>query len=270
VSDPLFVEKAEIVRATRMERMRTLALLRPLEPAQWEVEALPGWRIREVAAHLITIDRGSVTGGIFPQVLRSSDHLERWNDRQVGKFADRPIQELLLSLDRWGRRLSRVVRRVPAAALRLRLPTMWGRGPGRMFPWSRPFDEWVHRQDVRRALGMPDETADLATVAGFVLAAATTSVLPALRGRPGTITVDLAGVPLPPYTAEYRTGRAALGERPPDADPATSATVTADAPAFVMTATGRGSFEELESSGGLAIEGHRETAEAFLRDLRVV
>jgi len=117
---------------------------------------------------------------------------------------------------------------------------------------------------------MPDDTADLATVAAFVLAAATTSVLPPLRGRPGTVTIDLSGVPLRPYTADLRTGRAALGESPVDPPASSAATIRAAAPAFVMTAAGRGSFAELESSGDLRIEGDRRTAEAFLRDLRVV
>src|SRR5439155_13328813 len=124
----------------------------------------------------------------------------------------------------------------------LRVPTIWGRAPGRLFAWSRSFDEWAHRQDVRRALGMPDDTADLATVAAFVLAAATTSVLPPLRGRPGTVTIDLSGVPLRPYTADLRTGRAALGESPVDPPASSAATIRAAAPAFVMTAAGRGSF----------------------------
>ncbi|MFL5798133.1 MAG: maleylpyruvate isomerase family mycothiol-dependent enzyme [Actinomycetota bacterium] len=270
----LAVTKQEIVQATRAERIRTLALLRGLEPAQWEIEALPRWRVREVAAHLITIDRASVTGAIFPKILASSsEKLERWNDRVVGSYADRPIPELLIALDRWGRRVVSVVRAAPAAALRVRVPTMWGKGPAGMFAWSRPFDEWVHRQDVRRALGMADETADLAVVAGFVLAAAGTSVIPQLAGRAGSITVDLSDVPLPPWTADLESGEAGLrqaGDAGSLVAPGPSATIRAPAPVFVMTTAGRGTFRELEDGGTLTVDGDRETADAFLSRLRVV
>jgi uncharacterized protein (TIGR03083 family) len=267
------ITKAEIVRAIRMERVRTLALLRTLEPRRWEVEALPGWRVREVAAHLITTDKASVTGAIFPKVFTSTEKLERWNDKVVGGYADRPIPELLLALDRWGRRLTSVAKAAPAAAFRLRVPTMWGKGPAAMFAWSRPFDEWVHRQDVRLALGMALETADLAVPAGFVLMAAETSALPALTGKAGSVTVDLSGVPLQPWTADLHSGECAF--RAPSESgslpaPGPNATINVPAPEFVMAATGRGTFVELEASGTLTIDGDRDAAEALLGKLRVV
>jgi len=47
------VDKAEVVRAIGAERERTLMLLRSLEPAQWDLDSeLPGWRVRELVAHL--------------------------------------------------------------------------------------------------------------------------------------------------------------------------------------------------------------------------
>ena len=30
-----------------------------------------------------------------------------------------------------------------------------------MLIWSRVYDEWIHRQDIRRALGMSDEDVDV-------------------------------------------------------------------------------------------------------------
>ncbi len=264
----LAITKAEIVRATRAERGRTLGLLRAIEPSQWDVEVLPGWRVREVAAHLITTDRASVTGSIFPKILTSSEKLERWNDKVVGSYADRPIAELLLALDQWGRRLLRAVKTAPAKAFGVRVPTMWGRGPAGMFAWSRPFDEWVHRQDVRLGLGMSLETADVTVPAGFVLAAAGTSVLPELNGRTGSITIDLTGVPLQPWTGDLGTGEGEFVDAKDASRP--NATVTAPAPRFVMVATGRGTFAELENDDVLTVEGDRELADEFLRRLRVV
>jgi uncharacterized protein (TIGR03083 family) len=264
----LAITKSEIVRGTRTERGRTLGLLRSLEPAQWDIEVLPGWRVREVAAHLITIDKASVTGSIFPKILTSSDKLERWNDKVVGGYADRSVPELLLALDQWGTRLLRVVKATPAKAFGVRVPTMWGKGPAGMFAWSRPFDEWVHRQDVRLGLGMSLETADVAVPAGFVLAAAGTSVVPEMHGRTGSITIDLSGVPIHQWTADLSTGESWF--RPPGDKVARHVTVTAPASRFVMAATGRGTFAELEDEGVLTIDGDREIGDEFLRLLRVV
>ena len=64
------MNKAEIVRSIRGERRRTLGLLGTLEPARFDTPtALPRWRVREVAAHLVTTDRGSVIGTILPALL---------------------------------------------------------------------------------------------------------------------------------------------------------------------------------------------------------
>src|SRR5262245_56401612 len=99
------VGRDEIVRANSLERRKTLALLRGLEPAEWDrPTALPGWRIRELAAHLITTDKAAVTGLLALEVFASMARLERWNEGQVPKWAGRPIPELLAGLLAWGRR----------------------------------------------------------------------------------------------------------------------------------------------------------------------
>ncbi len=267
------ITKPEIIRAIRMERVRTLALLRTLEPERWEIEVLPRWRVREVAAHLITTDKGGVTGAVLPKVFSSTEKLERWNDKVVGSYADRPIPELLLALDRWSRRLVGIVKAAPARAFGMRVPTMWGKGPLAMFAWSRPFDEWVHRQDIRLGLGMALETVDLAVPAGFVLMAAETSTLPDLDGLAGSLTVDLTGVPLYPWTADLHSGETVFRTAADSgalAAPGPSATIRVAAPEFVMKAAGRGTFKELEAAGELTIEGDRGIAEEFLGKLRVV
>jgi uncharacterized protein (TIGR03083 family) len=259
------VDKAEIVRATAAERERTLALLRSLEEAQWDLDTeLPGWRIREVVAHLISTDRGAITGSLLFQVLRSQDALERWNDTQVGKWADRPTSELLMALERWGRRYLRLTRSVPAPLYRTRIPGMYGRGPGGLLLWARPFDEWVHRQDLRATLALPHDQADLAPIAGFVLAAIPSSVLPEVDGQ-GTVAIELDGIPLRPAVLDLGARREA------DVTPEDAGTrINVDGARFVLTVGGRGSFAELEREGVLKVEGDRGPAEALFAKLRIV
>jgi uncharacterized protein (TIGR03083 family) len=228
------------------------------------VVALPGWRVREVLGHLISTDRAAVTGSILPVVFGSMEKLEAWNDRQVGKWADRAPADLLVALDRWGRRFVRFASAIPGPVYRVRMPTLWGRGPGGMLIFSRAYDEWIHRQDIRRAFGQPDEDVDLAPVAEFLMTAIGMNTVPALTGRRGRVAISLTGVPLPAWTFDL-----AAGSSGPNGE-AADARIEAEPPGFVMAAAGRGSFEDLEREGRLSMSGDDELARAFLSKLRIV
>jgi uncharacterized protein (TIGR03083 family) len=263
------VDKDEIVRAVRAERRRTLALVRRLEPAQFEAVATPGWRVREVVAHLITTDRATVFGSNLAAVFTSMERVERWNEGQVGKWADRPIPDLLLGLDRWGRRLARFFGAVPSPLYRLRAPSLLGRAPLGLLIWTRVYDEWVHRQDIRRALGFPDEDVDLAPVADFLLAAISVHTVPRVPVRRGAVSISLKDAPIEAWRYDLSSGRSGPegdmpGRQPPDVR------ISAPAPAFVMAAAGRDSFRDLTARGDLAVEGDEGLAEAFLGVLRIV
>ena len=263
------MNKDEIVRAIRSERRATLAFLGTLEPEQFDTPtALPGWRIREVIAHLITTDKASVTGANLLTLAGSMERLERWNDRQVPKWANRPIPDLLIGLDGWGRRLLRVVRALPSFVYRVRAPSIFGHGPAGLLVWSRVYDEWIHRQDMRRALGLPDEEVDVASPSEFLLTTITYAVLPALQGKAGAVTVSLEGAPLPEwrYDLAARTGAPVEGS----SAPAAAARITASAPGFIMAAAGRDSFAQLREAGSLSDEGDAALATEFLAKLRVV
>jgi uncharacterized protein (TIGR03083 family) len=262
------IDKAEILRAVRAERVRTAAFLRTLEPDQWETVALPGWRIREVAAHLISLDVSAVNGTILPQAIRSMDRLERWNDRQVTKRANRPPAELVLGLERWGPRFVTMARLIPKRLYHVRMPTIWGRAPGALLIWSRAYDEWVHRQDMRRALGLPDEDADLASVGSFLMHAGA-AVLFSDPGRDsGRVELRLAGVPIPRYVFDWSKGGLAAGDDRPEAD----TLIRAERPAgFIMSAAGREpSLAELQDRGEVVAEGDDALAKEFLSQFRVV
>lgn len=268
------VDKAELVREVRLQRRATLGLLYALDEEAFDTPtALPGWRVREVVAHLITLDRGAVTGSVLPVLVGrdSTDALERWNDRQVPLWAERPVPELLLGLERWGRRLRALAAALPEALYRLPVPTPWGRAPAGLLLWSRAYDEWTHRQDVRRALGLGDEEVDLAMVAGFLLVAAGLDQARRRRGLTGTLLLSLEGVPLLEWWFDLATGE--FGPRHPGSDgPAAEAgaRISAPGPAFVMAAAGRDSFQDLRARGRLAVEGDEGLASAFLEGLRVV
>lgn len=259
------MNKREIVRSIKAERRATLGFLHTMEPAQYDVPtALPGWRIREVVAHLITTDKASATGAILPVAFTSMDKLEAWNERQVPKWSGRSVPDLLMGLDRWGRRFARFAGGLPSALYRAPIPNPWGRVGGMML-WVRAYDEWIHRQDMRRALGLPDEEVDLASVSEFLLHALGHIALKPLEARAGSVAVSLEGVPLPSwrYDAASKAAGPADGAQP-------AASIAAPAHAFIMAAAGRDTFDALEAGGRLTVEGDRDLAQAFLALARVV
>jgi len=259
------VSKDEIVRSVKAERRATLGLLRTLEPDRFDAStALPGWRIREVVAHLITVDKATVTGTNLLVVFTSMERLERWNEGQVPKWAGRPVSDLLVGLERWGRRFARFVGSLPAPMYRMRMPNPWGRVGG-MMVWVRAYDEWVHRQDIRRALGMPDEDTDLASVSEFLLTCMATVTLREIGARPGRVAISIQGAPVAEWVYDLSSGTGGpLGAS--DAD----ARIVAPAAAFIMAAAGRDSFDELRANGTLTLEGDETLANVYLAKTRIV
>ncbi len=260
------MNKREIVRSIQNERLRTLTFLQGLEPAKWDTPtALSGWRIREVVAHLITTDRAAITGQILPQVFGSMDKLEAWNDRQLAGWKDRPTEELLEAIESWGRRFATFARAFPQPLYRLKLPSMLGKGEAGMLIWVRTYDEWVHRQDMRRALGMPDEEVDLEPVAEFLLQAIGFSTSPKVEGPWVRVAISLDGVPVPEWG--YELGTRTNG---PELAKDAAARIIAPGPDFVMAAADRDRFDDLQQEGVLKIEGDEDAARRLLAKLRIV
>jgi uncharacterized protein (TIGR03083 family) len=266
------IDKKEILRSVRHERHRTISMLRELAPASFDTPtALPGWRVREVVGHLVSTDRAAVTGTILPQVFGSMEKLEAWNDRQARKWSGRPVPELLVALDRWGLRFARLAGALPGALYGVRLPSMLGRGPLGLLIWVRAYDEWVHRQDIRRALGEADEDTDLASVTEFLLSAVGVDTVARLRNEAGPdatkgrVVLSLTGTPVQEWGFDLASAMSG-----PDLAAGADARVEAPAPAFIMAAAGRDPFSELEGRGVLAIEGDADLARRFLARLRIV
>jgi uncharacterized protein (TIGR03083 family) len=259
------VNKAEIVAAVRAERARTLGLLRAIDPELLDTPtALPGWRIREVIAHLITLDRANLNGSGLLVFFGSTERLETWNDRVVGRWASRPASDLQTGLERWGRRFARLISALPASAYRVKVPSQWGREPLSLLISTRPYDEWVHRQDIRRALDMPDEEDGVGFAGRVLIEAIQQAVLPKPNGG-GTVALSLrTGEARIERAWDLDTGR--TSDRPNDPP----ALVTAPAPAFVMAAAGRDTFDDLRGRGVLSIEGDEELALRLLAKVRIV
>jgi uncharacterized protein (TIGR03083 family) len=256
----------EILRELRNERRRTLSLLRDLPAEAFDAPATPGWRVRDVVAHLITTDRATVFGRSVPLVLGGDpSRLERWNDRAVRPWTDRPIVSLLLALERWGLRSERLLRRIPQRVYRIRLPTLWGRIPAAYVAWLRGYDEFVHRQDIRRAVGMNDEWIDATSVVDLILSIQRFHAMPAMPRR-GAVVLSVVDEPLPEWIYDLAAGVAGPRRDGEHAD----AHISIAATPLIMTVAGRDSLDRPDSSGYLTIEGDALLARDFLTKARMV
>lgn len=256
--------KRDAIDAVRDQRARTLSLLDTLDDASWERGVVPGWRVREVAAHLISTDEAALTGRVFALGVRrvSPDAIEAWNETQVGRWASRPVPALLRALDLWGRRLARALAVAPE---RLVLPGPFGRVPAPWLGMLRVYDEWIHLEDVRRALGAPSDgaRASVAPVIRHLFALVPWQTLPRVpSGATGRVVVRVTDADVEPFGVDLGERRYGLVEG--------GTTIEADAAPLVMVAAGRDPWRDAEAAGALAIRGPRDPAEVFLDALRAV
>jgi uncharacterized protein (TIGR03083 family) len=260
-------DKREVVDAVRAQRQRTLALLEDLSEDQWETEVLPSWRVREVAAHLVTTDESSLKGNVLARRQLPIADVETWNDEEVPRWANRSVPALLHGLDRWGRRLARALALPPASLARRRLPTKFGRVSLMWLGMLRVYDEWVHGEDVRRGLELPaDDLADsVRPAARFLFAGIPLQALPEIpEGASGAVALSYTDLDLPPLGIDLGARR--FGTSPIDA----TCSIKGQAATLIMVAAGRDNWDAAERRGTLTIDGDRGPAETFLKAFRVV
>lgn len=263
----LVPRKAEVIGHVRAQRERTIALLETLGPTDWEQIVTPGWRVREVAAHLITTDEAAATGRMLAIGFNKDvTEIERWNETQVGKWADRPIPSLLHALDKWGRVLTRMIRALPTAVTAKPFPTPLGKVGVDWLGMMRVYDEWIHDEDIRRVFALPSDAAPdaLEPVARHLFAVLPLQTLPRLARREGVIHLAYPDLDLPVFGIDLAHHRYGWGLGAPDA------VVRCPAAPFVMIAAGRDRWADAEAAGVLEIDGDRELAAAFLDVLRAV
>jgi uncharacterized protein (TIGR03083 family) len=266
MSSVLDFEKREVVDAVRAQRQRTLALLEDLREDQWETEVLPRWRVREVAAHLVTTDASSLMGSVLARHQLPMADVETWNDEKVPDWSDRSIPTLMHGLDRWGRRLARALALTPAPVARRKVPTKFGRVSLLWLGMLRVYDEWVHGEDVRRGLELPADDRDVLVegAARFLFAGIPLQTLPQIPiDATGTVALSYTDLDLPPMGVDLGTRRYGLGL---NAD----TQIRGHAASLIMVAARRDPWRAAEATGDLQVSGDRKAAETLLDVLEVV
>lgn len=89
------MDNDELWSTIHHERTRLADLLESLEPAQWDVPSLcAGWRVREVAAHVIGTSDYSMAG-MLVGVIRARGDFDRLVDRLARDQGARPTDEIV-------------------------------------------------------------------------------------------------------------------------------------------------------------------------------
>ncbi|MGP4113645.1 maleylpyruvate isomerase family mycothiol-dependent enzyme [Streptomyces sp. 4N509B] len=220
----------------RPELASLLDLLRGLAPADWDREAVPGWSVRDLAAHLLgdlhgRLGRGGNWRGAPAPGESLAAFIHRTNQEWVDRHADHGPARLLTALEESGTELAR---HYESADLHASAPigVSWA-GADPAPAWldiAREFTEyWTHRQQIRHAVGLATDAEPRAM--GTVLDTFLRALPHTLRGAPappGTslaFTVDGPAGGTWTATATGERGRWSLAETP-DGPPA--ATVRLD------------------------------------------
>lgn len=158
------------------EREALLTDLRGLAPEQWELPALPGWTVKDLAAHLLGDDYGRLgrtrdgyDAGAGPREGEPfATFIHRLNQEWVDACVRFSPRCLLDSLEFTGEQVARLWS--AAEPDEHGTPVSWaGADPAPMWlDRARDFTEyWVHRQQIREAVGLP--VSDEVEALGLVL-----------------------------------------------------------------------------------------------------
>jgi len=143
-------------------RARVAQLVREVDPAVLDTPApaCPGWRARDVLAHLVGVTDDVVSGRL--EGIAS----DSWTAAQVERRRDIPIAELLADWEQWGPQFEQLLVSGP--------PEMTGQAL---------YDAATHEHDLRHAIGRPGARNSTAMAAGWdwLIAARTRGGAPAIR-----------------------------------------------------------------------------------------
>lgn len=148
------------------ERSALLALLRGLSEEQWRATAVPGWSVRDLAAHLLGDDYGRIarerdghSDGAEPRPGESFEaFIHRNNEEWVRGTARMSPASLLEALEVTGRSVAALWWRGDPEGPGLGVSWAGASPAPRWLDCARDLTEyWTHRQQIRNAVGLDTE-----------------------------------------------------------------------------------------------------------------
>lgn len=272
------VRHATLLEAVYQQRAATLHRCAALADAQWDLAcpvpqgpaAGPAVRrVRDLVAHLITVDEQLLRGGVLGAWAGrgTADDAHSWDL----SGAAMPTGDLLALLARMGERFATLATAAPALVGRMRAPGAFGRQSLWQLVARRVTHEWLHEQDIAAAGDTPvAPVAPPSRVVADVVAETVLCDLPAVALPQAAVTAGVVrlviavtprdvGATLPPIVWGVDFGRRQYGPRvvaQPDA------VVRTDAVALALVASGRRRLGWHDPAW--AVTGDRDLAAALL------
>ncbi|SEF88977.1 TIGR03083 family protein [Actinacidiphila yanglinensis] len=258
-----------------------VGLLRDLTREQWDREAVPGWRVHDLAAHVLGDYCGRLGRGRegFAPVFAPGETLEafvhRANQEWVDLHADLEPDSLVGELEEAGAEVARRFEATDPDAPALGVSWAGVDPAPAWLDTAREFTEyWTHRQQIRHAVGRGTDTEPRAM--SLVLDTFLRALPHTLRATPapvGTqVAVTVAGPAGGTWTATRTGGGPVEGTwcwslaEPQCGEPAAGVRLDAESAWRLCT---RG-IEPEEALAGALVRGERRLAEAACRIVSVV
>jgi len=223
------------------------ALLATLTDEQLHLPTdLPGWSVRDVIAHMASVEAHLLEHPEPDHAVSDAGHVKNllgaWNEQRVDHRRSWAVAQVVSEFDAVTRAREPVLRALDDDRLSTVEATPLGEMPLQRFVQTRFLDSWVHEQDIRLAVGVPETVGSAATSRVLDIAmswlpravakarvqegaAAVVDVLAPQRRTVAALVQEGRGVACDPRTASVlRISanpapllRVALGRREPDA-----------------------------------------------------
>lgn len=182
-SDQAVAEKSRVVELLGQEWAAIDSLLAGLNDQDWSREALPGWDVHDVLAHIIGTER-MLSGAEFPPApggdlgAHVRNDIGKANEAWVLALRDRSHADLLADFGSVTAQRLASLRAMPADEFNAPSWTPAGQATYARFMRIRIFDCWMHEQDIRAAVGLPgnedgpvaaEALAEVALALGYVI-----------------------------------------------------------------------------------------------------
>jgi uncharacterized protein (TIGR03083 family) len=152
-------EKSRIVELLGQEWAVIDGLLAGLSDQEWSREALPGWNVHDVLAHIIGTER-MLSGAEYPPApggdlgAHVRNDIGKANEAWVLALRARSHADLLADFGSVTAQRLASLRAMPAEEFNAPSWTPAGQATYARFMQIRIFDCWMHEQDIRAAVGL--------------------------------------------------------------------------------------------------------------------
>jgi uncharacterized protein (TIGR03083 family) len=250
-------------------------LLAGLEDKDWDRPTdCPGWTVKDQVSHLIGVESMLLGRPSPPPIAEAPAHVKnpmgQLNEAWVEARRGRSAAELLAEFREVTAARLAALRSMTDEQLAAITSGPTGQVPYEEFMRIRVMDNWVHEQDIRRAVGQPghlDSPVSEASLARFT--SALSFVIGKRAGAPEgtTVVLELTGPGEQTVAASVAEGRGRPLSAPVD-DTTVRLTMTAET--YTRLSCGRLTATDALAGGEVAVDGDRTLGERVLAGMSIM